>query len=68
MCMMSSPSVPEVQQVAERSATRAPDRGQATSTAGRRTMDRFRSGQNTILTGGLDQTQTQTQGKTLLGA
>lgn len=67
MCMFSQPDIPAPQPVVERSGSRLPDGDTARSTAGRRTMDRARSGASTILTGGMDQSTVQTQGKTLLG-
>lgn len=66
MCMFSQPDIPAPQPVVERSAEKAPDRAAATSSAGRRTMDRVRAGADTILTSGATQ-PVQTQGKTLLG-
>ena len=69
MCMFSSPSMPAAPTMApERAAERMPDGETARSTAGRRTQDRIRAGQDTILTSGSGVTSTaETSKKTLLG-
>ena len=67
MCDMT-PDIPAPTPAVERSQTRMPDGATARSAAGRRTSDRVRAGQNTILTSGSGvQTLAPTAGKTLLG-
>ena len=63
-----SPDVPAPTPAVERSQTRMPDGATARTAAGRRTSDRVRAGQNTILTSGSGVLNSApTSGKTLLG-
>ena len=68
MCLVSSPSAPQLQEPTEYAAQRAPDGDAVRSSTSRRTLDRMRSGQNTVLTSGSGVSETAATGKkTLLG-
>ena len=63
-----TPDIPNPAPVTERAQTQLPDGASARTATGRRTMDRVRAGQNTILTSGSGvMNSAPTEGKTLLG-
>ena len=68
MCLFKQPEMKDPQLPPEPAQTREPDAGAVRSTTGRRTLDRMRSGSNTILTSGSGvTTSAPTERKTLLG-
>lgn len=68
MCLVSTPSAPQLQEPTEYAQQRAPDGDAVRSSTSRRTLDKMRSGTSTVLTSGSGVSQTaDTAKKTLLG-
>lgn len=69
MCLLQQPSTPQLQEPTEYAAQRAPDGDAVRSSASRRTIDKMRSGTQTVLTSGSGTgASAETGKKTLLGS
>lgn len=69
MCLLQQPSTPQLQEPTEYAAQRAPDGDAVRSSTSRRTLDKMRSGTQTVLTSGSGTSSTADLGKkTLLGS